>query len=49
MLEIIFNEIVLCFEDVFIDLFGGVGILEFLLGLILYMVEGIVGEMVIEV
>lgn len=49
MLEININEIMLCFEDVFIDLLGGVGILELLLGVILYMVEGIFGEMVIEV
>lgn len=49
MLEININEIMLCFEDVFIDLLGGAGTLELLLGVILYMVEGIPGEMVIEV
>lgn len=49
MLEININEITSCFEDVFIDLLGGVGILESSLGVILYTVEGIFGETVIEV
>lgn len=42
-------DIVLCFEDVFIDLFGGVGIVELLLGVIIYCVDGSKEEMVIEV